>query len=569
MTTSARSSLRARLGAIKHRALRRTLRYLQNRADVGQSSDPVVDAIRGSGLFDLPFYNAQLASPFPDQPSAVAHYVREGAKSGLAPNPYFDGAWYVASYRDVLAQDRNPLLDFIQQGHPYARNPSAAFDCGWYLSRNRDVARAGMNPLLHYLRNGAAEGRSASPFAEDPLVPARFRSLFAELTPQDGDVLLQSRFEICPVPETAKVTGRYEAAGHQASGPRGDRGDVFPPRPYIARFSDVGIVGGTRLIVQDPETVLSDEISAFSDSPGWAVRPHSFQMGQDGALRLTLTRRYASDIDRGAHLMHEYASNYFHMITEVLPRLIAADAAGLDPTLPLLLQDGLHPNLLKLITLVDPHARQQVVLTSRQLYRISELHYLSDTSSVQDVYRRARRPEETVIHLDLLREVARRVVTTFLPETPRPWRHIYVRRGNHYRGLLNEAAVEELLLDRGFEVVLLDGLSLSAQVRLFRQAATIIAPTGAALTNILWSQPGTRVCTLSAQHDAMPTEIWEQVGAASGCSVISLRGRRAYNVDGEYALHDDYAVDTAELLRIADDMVSSDRPAASPVQPVA
>ena len=60
---------------------------------------------------------------------------------------------------------------------------------------------------------------------------------------------------------------------------------------------------------------------------------------------LRLTRRYHQGLI-GAHLVHEYGNNYFHAVSEVLPRLLAAEEIRLDPEHSAIDSDSaLHPTL--------------------------------------------------------------------------------------------------------------------------------------------------------------------------------------------------------------------------------
>ena len=530
--------------------------FLSHGRAEGRAPSLEAHRIHQSGLLKLDFYNLQLKTPLRFPVEAVEHYLEEGAAAGLNPNAYFDTRWYLSTYTDVARQGRNPLLDFISRAPRYDRNPSSTFDCRWYLSTNPHVARGGNDPLLHFISWGSREGRSASPFVGDPNVPTRFAGLLAELMPQDGEIHFQSSFQIQPVPKSIRIVGAIEAASPELTVREDEKISIFPPQPYTALFRDVGIIGGTRLIMPNTTTLLSDEISTFWKSPRWAVRPHYFNMGSDGCLILQLTRRYPSRIDRGAHLMHEYGHNYFHAVAEVLPRLLAAEEIGLDPDIPLLIQTPLHPNIRQLIDIINVHGRELIPLQNGMIYTIGELHFLSDVSSVQDVHGR-RHVEDTVLHRGLIHQVAQRIISALAPNPVKPWRHLYLSRGSRYRGLLNEKAVEEMLVGLGFELVSLDGLSLAAQVQLFRQATIVIAPTGAAITNILWCQPGAKVCVLAAQHNAMPTELWEQHGSVSGCVVTYLFGQRAFKVDEMFLIHDDYSIDLNELRNKVDDMLQS------------
>ena len=57
----------------------------------------------------------------------------------------------------------------------------------------------------------------------------------------------------------------------------------------------------------------------------------------------------------------------------------------------------------------------------------------------------------------------------------------------------NEAQIIALLQQHQFEIISCSALSVFEQQQLFSQAAVVIAPHGAALTNLLWCAPGTKI----------------------------------------------------------------------------
>lgn len=77
-------------------------------------------------------------------------------------------------------------------------------------------------------------------------------------------------------------------------------------------------------------------------------------------------------------------------------------------------------------------------------------------------------------------------------------RKLYVGRGDaSTRRLTNEAAVARHLARRGFEEVRCGGMSLEEQIASFAAATEIVAIAGAALTNLVFCAPGTRVTMLA------------------------------------------------------------------------
>lgn len=76
-------------------------------------------------------------------------------------------------------------------------------------------------------------------------------------------------------------------------------------------------------------------------------------------------------------------------------------------------------------------------------------------------------------------------------------RRIYVKRGNtSRRKIINEMEIIQKLEKYGFEAVVMDNKTVQEQAQLFSQAEAIIAGHGAALTNLLFIQPGVKVIEL-------------------------------------------------------------------------
>ncbi len=78
-----------------------------------------------------------------------------------------------------------------------------------------------------------------------------------------------------------------------------------------------------------------------------------------------------------------------------------------------------------------------------------------------------------------------------------PKTRIYVQRGKvKRRKIINEKEVINLLAYYGFQSVTMEGKAIEEQAKIFAQAEAIIAPHGAALTNLLFIQPETKVIEL-------------------------------------------------------------------------
>jgi len=102
-------------------------------------------------------------------------------------------------------------------------------------------------------------------------------------------------------------------------------------------------------------------------------------------------------------------------------------------------------------------------------------------------------------------QTAIKAISGWQPPVSSPRKKIYLsRRDASRRRLNNEDTVIELLKAHHFEVHECSSLTIDEQQNLFAEAGTIIAPHGAALTNIIWCSPGTRLLELIPQNHLYP-----------------------------------------------------------------
>ena len=130
--------------------------------------------------FDEAYYLLQSATAGATDP--IAHYLAEGWRAGLSPNPSFDPSRYGEENRFVEALGVSPFYHWCSQQRMRGKRGSAKtsttpaipleelrrviepeFDRTFYLSRQADVREAGLEPLKHFLEHGWREGRDPHP----------------------------------------------------------------------------------------------------------------------------------------------------------------------------------------------------------------------------------------------------------------------------------------------------------------------------------------------------------------------------------------------------------------------
>lgn len=99
-------------------------------------------------------------------------------------------------------------------------------------------------------------------------------------------------------------------------------------------------------------------------------------------------------------------------------------------------------------------------------------------------------------------ELCQAIKSAFIKaSTQEPFRRIYLTRDQVKSGrkVTNEIELRELLKTYKFQIIIPDRLSLADQAKLFNESKYIISPHGAALTNIVFCEPKTRILELFNQ----------------------------------------------------------------------
>lgn len=234
------------------------------------------------------------------------------------------------------------------------------------------------------------------------------------------------------------------------------------------------------------------------------------------------------------------SDNYYHFLTDVLPRLELLRRAGAEP---------------------DAYVVNRAKRFQREL--LDHLGLTADRCLGEEKYPHVRADQLVVPSLpdDLLRTppwIVPWLRAQFLPDDLRPpHRRLYVSRGDakRTRRVDNEAELVAALEPLGFEAVDPGALAPAEQVRAFAEAEYIVGPHGAGLTNLAFAAPGAAVVELFAR-DYVNECFW-----ALACAVEGLRYRYLVG-DGSpvrsrrnRGVASDITVDTRQVLHLLDELM--------------
>ena len=129
---------------------------------------------------------------------------------------------------------------------------------------------------------------------------------------------------------------------------------------------------------------------------------------------------------------------------------------------------------------------------------------------------------------------------------------IYIKRSGTVRTLVNEAALISALLLRNFQIIDPGEMSLQEQIDIFSRARTIIGPTGAAMTNLLFSGKGTRVLVFAADHPQTNLGIFGQIGQFNRLKMQFMLCARMFESMGRYSVHDLFSANVGRVVEWCD-----------------
>ncbi len=191
-------------------------------------------------------------------------------------------------------------------------------------------------------------------------------------------------------------------------------------------------------------------------------------------------------VEHAMWVKDEWSGNYFHWLTDCLPRI----------------WEGMKNGETKYVLLLDSFKQLPFVTQSLKLIGIEPIFYKSNENIwIKNLVLTARTATFPNFNVTLTQLTRRKLRINF--ETD-PDRKIYIsRRYAPKRKSHNAKDVERLVIKYGFEVVYAEKMSLKKQINLMSRTKTLVCLHGAALTNMLFLPDDAKVVELRNQNDSV------------------------------------------------------------------
>lgn len=257
-------------------------------------------------------------------------------------------------------------------------------------------------------------------------------------------------------------------------------------RLTVASFRNGGAVGRHSSLLGPDNTLVAEwgyyhpDASFIRKLPLGRLNPLYWRYRWQGDLR-NRTRIPAPCYARGTAVVlnNPWCHNYYHWMLEVAPRILLMRSAGLAADWYVVdCQNRYQQRVLELLGI----PRQQWIQTHYGL------HLRADT---------LLRPSQpgTEAWRDMSAAIKNNVLSSSSAKLPSAApRRLYIsRKSASHRKLANEKDLEQLLSRFGFESHCFEDCDVARQVELISGAEIVVSVHGAALANLIFAQPGTRV----------------------------------------------------------------------------
>ena len=321
---------------------------------------------------------------------------------------------------------------------------------------------------------------------------------------------------------------------------------VFPP-VYVAELGEALIYGGTNLVFAQDAVICHDLYDFERDYTSEEL--HGRHVIDAKKMRLLHHDAVPEKIALAATFVDACASNYAHWLTEVLPRIAAFCSVEQFANVPIIVNHGLHNNIMESLALIVGPDREVITLPVGRAIQIDRLCVTSVAGYVpfeprKGADQRWRRGEFSPHALNALRD--RMMALSRSDHEIWPQR-IYLRRNSQGRRLTNASKLVELLVARNFVVVDPEKLTFIQQAQIFMNAKVVVGATGAAIANTIFCPRGTQVGILLAKYEGLAYEYWVNMLMPMGINVSYILGKGS-----ECDLHSDFVIDQAHLVKFLD-----------------
>lgn len=324
------------------------------------------------------------------------------------------------------------------------------------------------------------------------------------------------------------------------------------PEVSVVILANVTIDGGSNLVLVHGHAICHDLFDPVRDYTSEEL--HGRAIIDPGSMRIRCLSHDNEPVklQKAATFVDACASNYAHWLTEVLPRVALFCADERYEKVPIVVNAGLHQNILSSLFDVVGFEREIIQLSVGRSLAVSELYITSvvgyvpferRTKIITDHSHGKFSPHAFSMLTNCISGLSIVSEGVQWPEK------IFIRRNSGARKVVNESQIEKLLVEEGYAIVEPEKLTFSQQVQMFSNAKSVVGSSGAALANMIFMPRNVRIIILIGKYPDTSYWYWQNMACASGNVVRYCLGETEKGNDE--GIHSDFHIrlnDLSEML---------------------
>jgi len=320
------------------------------------------------------------------------------------------------------------------------------------------------------------------------------------------------------------------------------------PETYIATIDDGVTYGGTNLVLAAGKVICHDLFDFERDYTSEEFHHRILISPKSVRIKWLLYDLKPESIAVAATFVDACAPNYAHWLTEVLPRIAQFCTEERYMNIPIIVNDGLHENIMESLILIAGTEREIITLPIGRAIAVDKL-YVTSVSGYVPYERRSNKLSNHSHGLfsPYSFRMVIKAVSSHESITDIIWpKKIFLRRNSGGRKVINSTEVETLLVENGYVVIEPEKLSFVQQVQLFKNAKSIVGSSGAALANIVFASTYADITILIGEYPDTSYWYWQNMACASGKKINYILGDNA--PDNGNGIHADFTINLTDLM---------------------
>jgi hypothetical protein len=333
---------------------------------------------------------------------------------------------------------------------------------------------------------------------------------------------------------------------HICASSDGSRTQPSTVHPIIAfKANDACVIGCCNFILKGRNAVHSDLLLPSRDVSPIEVRGGG-RIGENFGS-ISIRRGISHAHFARAITICDQTHNYAHWMTEILPKLAyLADIEELRG-LPIIADRGIGESLIESIFALTGGGGVHLV-DAFSTVSVGELYSISSTSycphDFRDFFKAVAEGFNYYFSPEALNRLRDRLRTRYAHYRGSRERHVYLKRTAlvswNNRNIVNVDDIEDVIDEFSLETINVAGLTFAQQARAFMPVRTIVAPTGAALANMLFAEEGCRIVVLAADYEGATYDYFYRIAHALGHRISFVTGPQVETtgriMDRDYAI---------------------------------